>query len=360
MTAEEHVQLISVTKSFGSKTVLDGLDLSIRRGELLALLGPSGCGKTTTLRLLAGLEKADSGSIIVGGQDLTRVPVRRRNMGLVFQSYSLFPHMTAQENVQYGLTVRGVERAARRRRAGELLEMVGLSEHSRKHPAQLSGGQQQRVALARALAVEPEVLLLDEPLSALDAKVRVSLREEIRRIQLSAGTTALFVTHDQEEALTVADRVGVMKDGRIMQLDRPESVYMNPNSVFISEFVGATNRIPGTVEGSRIHVLGTGLSIANQDAPGSGRADALIRPEDIEIFADSSGSGRVLSRMVRGSTTSLMVGIPEVSHPLRVDVPSPHAHELSDAAGVRLQLRRDDAVVAPAAAEALHDVKVMS
>ncbi len=215
-------------REYGPVVALDGLDLTIGPGELIALLGPSGCGKTTTLRLLAGLEDADAGQITVAGRDMTHLPANKRDMGMVFQAYSLFPHMTVQQNVAFGLRLRREHGAKRDQRAIEMLELVGLSTQADRYPHQISGGQQQRVALARALAIEPQVLLLDEPLSALDAKVRAQLRDQIRRIQLEVGITTLFVTHDQEEALAIADRVGVMREGRIEQLAPPTEVYSRP------------------------------------------------------------------------------------------------------------------------------------
>ncbi len=264
------VSLSGITKAFGGRTVLDNLDLDLAGGELLALLGPSGCGKTTILRVLAGLETPDAGTVRIAGKDMTRTPVRERGIGIVFQAYSLFPHMSAVENVAYGLKIAGTSLSKRTARAKELLETVGLGEHAAKFPAQLSGGQQQRVALARALAIEPRVLLLDEPLSALDAQVRVHLREEIRRIQTQSGTTTLLVTHDQEEALTVADRVGVMLNGRIEQLGSPQEIYQRPRTPFISEFVGAVNRIPALREGNE--VTGAGPADADvQHGPGPAR-----------------------------------------------------------------------------------------
>ena len=203
---------------YGSVHALNGLSIDIAPGEFIALLGPSGCGKTTALRALGGLDEVDQGRILVDGRDITRVPTNRRNMGIVFQAYSLFPNMTARDNVAYGLRLRGVDRAARKKKADEMLDLVGLAAQASRYPHQMSGGQQQRVALARALAIEPSVLLLDEPLSALDAKVRRQLREEIRRIQIMIGITTLFVTHDQEEALAMGDRVGVMSAGRLEQI----------------------------------------------------------------------------------------------------------------------------------------------
>ncbi len=204
------VRLEDLRRSYANVSALNGLSLTLAPGELVALLGPSGCGKTTAMRLVAGLEEADSGRVMFGGRDVTGLPANKRDVGMVFQAYSLFPHMTAQQNVAFGLDLHKVNAAERKRRSGEMLELVGLSGFANRYAHQLSGGQQQRVALARALAIQPTVLLLDEPLSALDAKVRSRLRDEIRRVQLEVGTTTLFVTHDQEEALAIADRVGVM------------------------------------------------------------------------------------------------------------------------------------------------------
>ena len=216
------LELIGISRRFGQTIALDNLNLTIGAGELVALLGPSGCGKTTALRIVAGLESSDAGVVKLKDRDVTNLSAHLRNMGMVFQSYSLFPNLSAVENVEFGLKMRKVEKGNRRKQALELLELVGLTTQSKRFPHQLSGGQQQRVALARALAMQPEVLLLDEPLSALDAQVRTNLREEIRRLQLSLGTTTLFVTHDQEEAMAISDRVGVMSNGHLEQIDTPE------------------------------------------------------------------------------------------------------------------------------------------
>ena len=271
-----HVSLRNLSRFFGSIRALDGLNLEIEPGELVALLGPSGCGKTTALRVLAGFESADTGSVLVDGRDMSHVPAARRDMGMVFQSYSLFPNMSALDNVAFGLRMRKKSAAQRRRQATDLLEMVGLAEQARQYPHQLSGGQQQRVALARALAIEPSVLLLDEPLSALDAKVRVQLREQIRSLQQRLHTTTLFVTHDQEEALSMADRVGVMRSGRLEQVAAPSELYADPATAFVAEFVGTMNRIPGELESDgRVRVLGATLPTKGDrpgDPGGPGRA----------------------------------------------------------------------------------------
>jgi len=298
------VTLTDLHRSYGPIRALDGLTLDIAPGEFVALLGPSGCGKTTALRVLAGLEDADSGRVEVGGKDITGVPTSARDMGMVFQAYSLFPHMTARQNVEFGLQLRRIPSARRRARASEMLDLVELSGHADRYAHQLSGGQQQRVALARALAIEPQVLLLDEPLSALDAKVRVQLRDEIRRIQLEVGTTTLFVTHDQEEALAVADRVGVMQAGNLEQLASPHDLYARPATPFVADFVGLTNRLRATVEGERAILLGTSVPLL----PGSvqhGAALVLIRPESIAVTADPAGRATVVTASFLGSTGSL-------------------------------------------------------
>ncbi|MBO0768572.1 MAG: ABC transporter ATP-binding protein, partial [Solirubrobacterales bacterium] len=269
------VALRSLSRRYGSVTALAGLDLELQPGELVALLGPSGCGKTTALRILGGLDRPDAGTVTVGDQDYTRVPAHQRDMGMVFQAYSLFPNMTVRDNIAFGLRMRKVTRAARQKRAEELLELVGLAGSGGRYAHQLSGGQQQRVAIARALAIEPQVLLLDEPLSALDARVRVQLRGEIRQLQKRLGITTLFVTHDQSEALSLADRVGVMNAGRLEQIDTPENVYRTPATGFVAEFVGAMNRVPGRIgDYGEVAVLGQRVAVRpeNGTAPAPGSA----------------------------------------------------------------------------------------
>ena len=295
------VALYDLRRAYGPVRALDGLTLDIAPGEFVALLGPSGCGKTTALRVLAGLEDPDTGRVEVDGRDITATPTSARDMGMVFQAYSLFPHMTARQNVEFGLQLRRIPTARRRARGAEMLDLVGLSDEAERYAHQLSGGQQQRVALARALAIEPQVLLLDEPLSALDAKVRVQLRAEIRRIQLEVGTTTLFVTHDQEEALAVADRVGVMRAGNLEQLAAPQDLYSRPATAFVADFVGLTNRLPALVEGGRAQVLGTSVPLL----PGSaqrGTATVLIRPESIAVTADPAGRATVVTASFLGAT----------------------------------------------------------
>ena len=302
------VHLDGLRRTFGSIHALDNLDLKMEPGELIALLGPSGCGKTTALRVLAGLEEADSGRVVVGGKDVTALPANKRDMGMVFQAYSLFPHLTALENVEFGLKLRGRRRTPGR--AAQMLDLVGLDKFTGRYPHQLSGGQQQRVALARALAIEPTVLLLDEPLSALDAKVRVQLRDEIRRIQTEVGTTTLFVTHDQEEALALADRVGVMRAGRLEQLAAPADIYRTPATSFVADFVGLSNRLPGTAGDGQVSVLGARLPLIDPSA--SGAVTALVRPEAVSVTPAEDGTGRVLTSSFLGPTSRVTVTVGEL------------------------------------------------
>ena len=283
------VQMLGVDKIYPGSNVkaLNDFNLEIKPGEMVVLLGGSGCGKSTALRSLAGLEDIQAGRILVGGQDVTGVPVNKRDMAMVFQAYSLFPHMTALQNVEFGLEIRGVTRAERRHLAMEKLDLVGLADQAGKYTQQMSGGQQQRVALARALAVNPRVLLLDEPLSALDAKVRVQLRDEIRRIQLEEGTTTVFVTHDQEEALAVADRIGVMNHGRIEQIADPQTLYRRPETEYMATFIGLTNRLPGISNGAEAVVFGQRVPLLE----GSRKEGAvvLVRPENMTIAMHEAG-----------------------------------------------------------------------
>jgi putative spermidine/putrescine transport system ATP-binding protein len=336
------VELSNLVRRFGDVTALDGLNLTIQPGELVALLGPSGCGKTTALRLLAGLDLSDSGNVIVDGKDLTNVPASQRDMGMVFQAYSLFPNMTALENVAFGLKVRGVDKDKREKKSQELLDLVGLTTQANRYSHQMSGGQQQRVALARALAIEPKVLLLDEPLSALDAKVRTQLRDEIRRIQIEVGTTTLFVTHDQEEAMAMADRVGVMSNGKLEQIDKPNIVYSNPTSAFVASFVGAMNRIPAKLDAGKVSVLGQ--SVKHGGGASGSDLVALIRPESISVSVANSNSvntGNVLARSFLGPQTRLTVTTSETKTNIHVDLPSSEAGPFTPGTTVGLKVEAD-------------------
>jgi putative spermidine/putrescine transport system ATP-binding protein len=313
-----YLELHDLRRAFGPVVALDGIQIDLDAGEFLSLLGPSGCGKTTALRLVAGFDRPDSGSIVIDGKDITRMSPNRRDMGMVFQAYSLFPNLTAEQNVEFGLRIRKNKRAARRKRVAELLELVGLGHAGKRYPHQLSGGMQQRVALARALAIEPRVLLLDEPLSALDAKVRVQLREEIRRIQTQLGITTLYVTHDQEEALSVSDHVAVMWSGRIEQIGTPSEMYAAPATPFVAEFIGTMNRLEAVVvDGERGEVEHGGTRLIVDTARGRSRGErvlVLVRPELLELEAstnDGGGdnllAGEVITHTFLGSVTRLKI-----------------------------------------------------
>jgi putative spermidine/putrescine transport system ATP-binding protein len=322
------VEFRGVRRNFGDVTALAGLDLTLAPGELVALLGPSGCGKTTALRVLAGLEQVDAGQVLVDGNDLTGVSANKRDMGMVFQAYSLFPNLSVRDNVAFGLRLRGVATAARHKRAADLLELVGLDSHGQRYPHQLSGGQQQRVALARALAIEPRVLLLDEPLSALDAQVRTQLRDEIRRLQLRVGITTLFVTHDQEEALSIADRVGVMRAGQLEQCDTPAELYARPATAFVAEFVGTMNHLPGVIEGDSVIVAGHRLLLADRGSRTAGhKVTVLVRPEAVTVVATEDGPVRITDHSFRGAVTRVTAALPDGTT-LLADLPSVAAASL--------------------------------
>ena len=332
-----------VRKTFGLTVALEHFDLDVHDGELIALLGPSGCGKTTALRVAAGFEFADSGSVSVGGSEITRIAAHKRNMGMVFQSYSLFPNLTVAANVEFGLRTRKVDKNERRRRVSDALEMVQLTATANRYPHQLSGGQQQRVALARALAVQPQVLLLDEPLSALDAQVRLTLRDQIRRIQTELGITTLFVTHDQEEALGISDRVGVMSNGRLEQLGTPTEVYRSPANTFVARFVGSMNELPAeTVDAGAVRVGAATVSATH--AFGSGTAiKLLVRPEDLQLHPeetpDDGIAGTVVARTFQGAATVVTVRLDVVDTLVAVHVAGMGAASL--AAGDRTTVTID-------------------
>ena len=309
------VELKQLHRRFGEVVALAGIDLEIATGEFVSLLGPSGCGKTTALRLVAGFDRPTSGRVVIDGKDVTDVPPNRRDIGMVFQAYSLFPNMTAVRNVEFGLRVRKQARTDRNRRALELLDLVGLAQAADRYPHQLSGGMQQRVALARALAIEPRLLLLDEPLSALDAKVRVQLREEIRRIQLELGITTIYVTHDQEEALSISDRVAVMHDGKIEQIGPPAEMYGNPATPFVAEFIGTMNRLVARVtEDGMVDYEGLPLRVdAARGLPRGERVLCLVRPETVDIVLRNGSTpgnalaGEVIANTFLGSVTRVRV-----------------------------------------------------
>jgi putative spermidine/putrescine transport system ATP-binding protein len=287
--------LKGIQKRFPGGTVaVEDFNLAAEKGEFVSFLGPSGCGKTTTLRMIAGFETPTTGTIMVGGNDITYRPANRRNVGMVFQSYALFPNMSVADNIGFGLRVRKRPKDQIRKRVGELLELINLPDKGGRYPYQLSGGQQQRVALARALAIEPEVLLLDEPLSALDAKIRVALRREIRAIQRQLGITTVYVTHDQEEAMSLSDRVVVMSEGRVEQIGPPPEIYNFPATPFVASFVGTLNLLPAVAGGGTSVSVGDRVITASkpvQTASGS-RVTVALRPEAIEL-GEAGGPNRL-------------------------------------------------------------------
>jgi putative spermidine/putrescine transport system ATP-binding protein len=345
------VDLVGLVRSYGHVRALNGFTLSIEPGEFIALLGPSGCGKTTALRVLAGFEQPDAGRVVVDGQDFSHVSAQKRDMGMVFQSYSLFPNMNALHNVAFGLRMRHQSAKVRNTKAREVLELVGLSDQAAKYPHQMSGGQQQRVALARALAIEPRVLLLDEPLSALDAKVRAELRDQIRQLQVRLAITTVFVTHDQEEALSMADRVCVMSQGQIEQTATPAELYARPATAFVAQFVGVSSRVPVEVTGGNADVFGQSVAARGADAHTVGvPLDALLRPEELAVAVDPAGKGFVTHKSFFGATTRLVVQVGEV--PVRVDVRSDLVEDLALATRVDVKVVTRDVLVAPRIATA--------
>lgn len=301
------IEVQQITKQFGSKTVLQGVSLTVNKGEFLTLLGPSGCGKTTLLRIIAGLETADEGTLLCNGQDISLLPAGKRDFAIMFQSYALFPNLNAEENVAFGLKSRKIAKNEIRKRVAEAFEMVKLTGEEKHYPSQLSGGMQQRVALARAIVLRPKLLLLDEPLSALDAKVREYLRKEILMLQRTLGITTIMVTHDQEEALTMSDRIAVLKDGIIEQIALPETLYNAPQTPFVADFIGTNNFFPGELIG---HSGKTGT----------------IRPEHITLNrADAQDHGfYALIELIEfsGSTCRVYCRIEKAEQPFIVHCPA--------------------------------------
>ena len=339
------LQITGLSRRFGSVLALDDFNLSLGVGELVALLGPSGCGKTTALRIVAGLEREDSGRVILGDRDITNVPAHQRNMGMVFQAYSLFPNLTVEENVAFGLQMRKVEKSKRLKKAHELLDLVGLDSQSKRFPHQLSGGQQQRVALARALAFEPDVLLLDEPLSALDAQVRANLREEIRRLQLSLGTTTLFVTHDQEEAMAISDRVGVMSHGKLEQIASPDTLYNAPATAFVAGFVGTMNRIVTRLSQGSVTVFGQNVRTKTNNLA-DGDVVALLRPEKVIVSQlPNSKNATVITRSFLGAASQITCRTHD-GHVIQSLMQSHDSGELQPGIEVNLSIAQEEVLIA--------------
>ena len=368
--SEKRLQVSGLTKVFataeGPIRAVDDVNLEVEAGEFFSLLGPSGCGKTTTLRMISGLETATAGSIRFGSRDLASLAPADRNLGMVFQSYALFPHMTVLENAAYGLRVRGASDATVKQRVMQLLETLGLGGLHGRYPADLSGGQQQRVSIARALAYEPDMFLLDEPLANLDAKLRVQMREEIRRIQKELGVLALYVTHDQEEAMSVSDRIGVFQNGRLMQVGAPEAIYRDPTSLFVADFIGKINFFPGAShQGGSVRLAGgfvaapTRRHELQQDEAKAfgvtGDAVVAVRPEHLVISeaATSHGSGqggaqpglpgRVRRALFLGSITRYFVVSDDAQREVMVETARP-VPGIDEGMGVVLSFNDADAI----------------
>jgi iron(III) transport system ATP-binding protein len=336
------LEVRNVTKKFGSFLALDNVSLGVCKGEFVCILGPSGCGKTTLLRVIAGLEDQNNGSIFLGGRDISHLPTSKRKCGIVFQSYALFPNLTVKQNVAYGIHRRSNSKTEIKNRVKELLELVGLSDIGNKYPAQMSGGQQQRVALARALAPSPSILLLDEPLSALDARVRVRLRQELRHLQERLGITTIMVTHDQEEALTMADRVAVMNNARLIQFDLPQDIYRLPQDAFVAGFIGFMNFMEGWTIWDKYTAsngdISLNIRLDNIDQYVGKEVTLAIRPEDVRVLSEKTDQQNILKTEVeeyefRGSfyrlrlkpkTDDLSANIPY----LDVDLQSDHIERL--------------------------------
>ncbi len=315
------VHLDRITKRFGEVVAVDDLDMKIMAGEFVTFLGPSGCGKSTTLRIVGGFENVDAGRVILGGEDVTRTPPNKRDVNMVFQDYALFPHMTVAENMAFGLELKGMSKTDIDRRLDELLSLLELEALPGRNPDQLSGGQRQRVALARALAPDPRLLLLDEPLAALDAKLRAQVQIELKDIQKRTGKTFFFVTHDQDEALTMSDRIVVMNQGRVEQSGTPEELYLHPQSRFVAEFIGETNLFTGSVQsisGDHVTIDWHGVALsgpARDQVPTTGQTiTAALRPEQIKCHREKPDQGaalqgRIVNRVFKGSRTVLDIRV---------------------------------------------------
>lgn len=360
------LQLLEITKRFGSFTAVNDVSLEIGEGEFVSLLGPSGCGKTTTLRLIAGFEKPDAGEILLDGAPISSssfvLPPERRAMGMVFQTYAVWPHMTVYDNVAYGLRLRKVPQTEIKERVAKIFQTVGLVGQEAKYPSQLSGGQQQRVALARALVYEPEILLLDEPLSNLDAKLREAMRFEMRRILERTGITVVYVTHNQEEALVLSDRVAVMKDGKIVEESHPETLYAAPKTKFVADFIGLANFMEGTAEAVEDGFLivrcpwGKVKCVNSQLNRVGDRVTVLIRPEVISLLpASENDSGRdvncfagvIKEASFTGSIVEYFVGVgsDENGTTMRVQSPAPRMFSASDRVCVSFEAKSARVVV---------------
>jgi spermidine/putrescine transport system ATP-binding protein/putrescine transport system ATP-binding protein len=353
------LQIKNVSHSYGSVRALNGIDLTIADNEFFALLGPSGCGKTTLLRSIAGFEQPEEGEVLLDGSDLTRLPAHKRPVNMMFQSYALFPHLSVEKNVAYGLEAQGLPKAEIRKRVGETIETVGLRTFAKRRPAQLSGGQRQRVALARAIVKRPRLLLLDEPLSALDRKVRADMQLELKRLQHEVGMTFVVVTHDQEEAMSMADRVAVLNAGSLEQLDTPVGLYSAPRTRFVADFIGSSNLFDGSAVAGGVQVPGLQVLRATHElAPGTA-ATLVVRPEDVSVVPAGEGDleGVVIDTYFLGGSSTVSVAVAGRVQPIGCTVHATSAARRGDTVGLRIDHARsvvveDDRAKAKAKAEA--------
>ena len=341
------LKINKINKKFGDLDVLVDCELKVMDGELVTLLGPSGCGKTTLLRCLAGFEIPDSGNVFLGNQEVTNVPCNKRNVGFVFQNYALFPHLTVAKNVDYGLAVRSVPSKKREELVDKTLALVGLNSLDNRYPKQLSGGQQQRVALARALILEPKILLLDEAFNALDAKLRISMQIELRKLVKKVGITTICVTHDQIEALTISDRIAIMNQGRIDQIGSPSDIYERPNTEFVAEFLGTANIFTRKVNNGVVQ-LAKGLELStNYD----GEVTIVVRPDDFYITSENCKEGwigTVAFKRLLGPTIDLEIAVDEVENLLRLSIPRREGENLNVGKQVNVSLTdKKNAIVIP-------------
>lgn len=349
------IEIKDVIKRYGSHTVINGLSVSINPGEFFTLLGPSGCGKTTLLRMIIGFNTIESGEISIDGRVINNIPTNQRNMGMVFQNYAVFPHMDVRDNVAYGLKTRRVSKQERRKRADEMLKLVRIDQYGDRMPSQLSGGQQQRVALARAILIHPDVLLMDEPLSNLDAKLRVEMRNVIKSIQRQIGITTVYVTHDQEEALAISDRIAVMDEGIIQQIDRPKQIYQRPANVFVSSFIGLSNVIKARVKDSMIDFgdYRTEGVYLKQEHANTGDVLVSVRPEEFIIrLADEPGiPATVKSSVFLGVNLHYFLE-DQSGNEIEVISPADLSEIIPDSTPVRLQVIKEKINVFDAASKA--------
>ena len=341
------LKINKINKKFGDLDVLVDCELKVMDGELVTLLGPSGCGKTTLLRCLAGFEIPDSGNVFLGNQEVTNVPCNKRNVGFVFQNYALFPHLTVAKNVDYGLAVRSVPSKKRKELVDKTLALVGLNYLDNRYPKQLSGGQQQRVALARALILEPKILLLDEAFNALDAKLRISMQIELRKLVKKVGITTICVTHDQIEALTISDRIAIMNQGRIDQIGTPNDIYERPNTEFVAEFLGTANIFTRKVNNGVVQ-LARGLELSTNY---NGEVTIVVRPEDFYITSENCKEGwigTVAFKRLLGPTIDLEIAVDEVENLLRLSIPRREGENLNVGKLVNVSLTdKKNAIVIP-------------